>query len=212
MYKHIIFDFGGVFLYLGKKNNENHGYHFYLVNEFSKKYGVPRGKIAKMFEAHHNRLHTGRETPKQFLALVDKRFNKNLDVNAVHLEWKKRHRLRKEEINWKLVRYMQHLKKRYKVHMFSNAIDLNYTPDPKWLLRLQGNFDSIFMSYKEKIKKPDRSAFIYVLKKIKAKPEECIFVDDLRQNVAAANKIGIKSFLFVNVDKLKSDMAKENII
>lgn len=44
-----------------------------------------------------------------------------------------------------------------------------------------------------------------MLEKINAKPEECVFVDDLQVNIDVANELGIKGVLYTNINQLKED-------
>lgn len=57
--------------------------------------------------------------------------------------------------------------------------------------------------FKEKIvsgevhmRKPDKEIFLHTLERLKAKPGECIFVDNSVKNLLAAEKIGIHTILF----------------
>ncbi|MCI6160009.1 MAG: HAD family phosphatase [Prevotella sp.] len=55
-------------------------------------------------------------------------------------------------------------------------------------------FDALYMSYKEKMMKPDMNFFRQVLLRENIFPAETLFVDDGPRNVAAASQIGIRTF------------------
>ena len=57
-------------------------------------------------------------------------------------------------------------------------------------------FDQVFTSGAVGMRKPDPEFFIHVLEKIKLAPEQVIFVDDKRENVLAANRLGLRGILF----------------
>ncbi|MHA1689699.1 MAG: HAD-IA family hydrolase [Promethearchaeota archaeon] len=60
-------------------------------------------------------------------------------------------------------------------------------------------FDHVFLSYELSMRKPEIEKYKYVLKKLNAKPEECIFIDDKLVNLVPARKLGIihcNSFCF----------------
>jgi epoxide hydrolase-like predicted phosphatase len=55
-------------------------------------------------------------------------------------------------------------------------------------------FDEIFESCKIGLRKPDPKVFQYVLDKLRVKPEEAIFVDDIGTNLKSAKSLGITTF------------------
>lgn len=116
------------------------------------------------------------------------------------------------QINWKLLDYVIQLKKRgYKVHMLTDVIDLSRKTDPT-IKKIDVHFQNVFKSYEEGIKKPDKNAFTNVLKKIKATPEECVFIDDYNDNVKMAEKIGMTAILFTTTENLKESLEKLGIM
>ena len=67
-----------------------------------------------------------------------------------------------------------------------------------WIKDILKNFDGLVFSGKVGLVKPDRNIFEYVLSKFSLKAEECLFIDDVKANVEAAEAAGIKGFLFKN--------------
>jgi putative hydrolase of the HAD superfamily len=67
-------------------------------------------------------------------------------------------------------------------------------------------FDVHSFSYNEGVSKPHPTAFQRVLQKLNAKPEECLFIDDNKENIAAAEALGIKSILFTNAADLQDNL------
>ena len=86
--------------------------------------------------------------------------------------------------------------------MLTDTIDLSRKNDPI-VKEIDTHFQNVFKSYEEGIKKPDKNAFINALKKIKAEPKECVFVDDYESNVKAASELGITAVQFTTTEKLK---------
>ncbi len=72
-------------------------------------------------------------------------------------------------------------------------------------------FDPIILSCEVGHKKPGKRIFYITLEKLKLKPEECIFVDDLKENIDTAKKIGFKTVLFKNAASLKENLRKKGI-
>jgi putative hydrolase of the HAD superfamily len=59
---------------------------------------------------------------------------------------------------------------------------------------MQDKFDLVVTFDDTKVKKPGREPFMYVLKKLKLKPEECVMVgDSLKKDIAPAKKLGFKT-------------------
>ena len=58
---------------------------------------------------------------------------------------------------------------------------------------LRDYMDACYLSYECKMMKPDTAIFKYVLDRENISPEETIFVDDSRKNVAAAQSVGLKT-------------------
>lgn len=91
------------------------------------------------------------------------------------------------------------LRKKYKVYMLSNINDLH----ARWIddymrreYRLEDfrplYFDKVYYSHLIHLRKPDETAFQYVLADAEIRPEETVFIDDLLPNVEAARCCGIQ--------------------
>ena len=61
-------------------------------------------------------------------------------------------------------------------------------------------------SYKEGIKKPNPNIYDLLINRFGLKKEECVFFDDRKRNVDAANEIGIKAILFKTIDDIKNNI------
>ncbi len=92
--------------------------------------------------------------------------------------------------------------------MFTNTINL----DRDSMMRKVGkHFETVFKSYEEGVAKPEKAAFLKLLKRIKATLEERIFVDDVAANVEAAKKLGIQGIVFTSLPRLKKEFEKFGI-
>lgn len=59
-------------------------------------------------------------------------------------------------------------------------------------------FDEVYYSHEIQLVKPDLAIFKKVLQEQRLKPENTWFVDDKRENTAAAAKLGVKTFTYRN--------------
>lgn len=73
-------------------------------------------------------------------------------------------------------------------------------------------FDHIYISGIIGLRKPNKDIFEYVLEKIDAKPEECIFIDDLEVNCKGAEKLGIQSICFKNTKQLRKELTELGVL
>lgn len=67
--------------------------------------------------------------------------------------------------------------------------------------------DRYVVSGQEHLVKPDPRLFQVLLDRYSLKAEECIFIDDNPDNVAAANNMGIHGILFTGADNLRKQLA-----
>lgn len=104
---------------------------------------------------------------------------------------------------WNIV--LPKLKENYKLGIINNgtAITIPY-------FKIENNFDEFFSTFinssEVNIEKPDDKIYLITLKQMGLKPEECIFVDDTKDNVLGAEKVGMKGLLFTNYQNLINDL------
>ncbi|MGL4108919.1 HAD family hydrolase [Clostridium sp. LP20] len=95
--------------------------------------------------------------------------------------------------------------KGYKLYFLSNFHEkaFKYVNEEYPVFKL---FDGGIASYKEKLMKPNPEVYKLILEKYNLKAEECVFIDDVRENVEIAEKFGIKGINLTNQRTLKSDL------
>jgi len=72
-------------------------------------------------------------------------------------------------------------------------------------------FDYIAVSGQDGVMKPDAQAYELALRKAGASPEEAVFIDDFRANVATAERLGIQAHRFRGTAPLRQWMAELGI-
>ncbi len=87
------------------------------------------------------------------------------------------------------------LKKHYNLALLSNDLGewSRYLRDK---FKINDYFDVITVSGDLKIKKPDVKIFMHTIDKLGCSATDCIYVDDRRFNLAAAQSLGMDSVLF----------------
>ena len=97
------------------------------------------------------------------------------------------------------------LKKNYKTALISNTIEPHAKINKR--LGLFDNFDVVVLSYEVQMTKDEQSIFLFTVKKLGVKPEECVFIDDIQKFVDTAKSFGMKGILFKNAEQLKKELA-----
>jgi len=84
----------------------------------------------------------------------------------------------------------------FRIYLLSNAA----SNQPDYWVKTPGHeyFDGTVISAFEKCAKPEEKFFRILLDRYDLKPEESFFTDDMEKNIATAQKLGMKTFLFRN--------------
>ncbi len=72
-------------------------------------------------------------------------------------------------------------------------------------------FDRLVLSYEVGHIKPTAAFYLACVEAADALPEECVFIDDLPENVAGANAAGLTGLLFLDTPTLLEDLGRLGI-
>lgn len=97
------------------------------------------------------------------------------------------------------INLLQSLKNRFRIFLLSNTNEIHAkTFNQQMKLEYGFNyfdiFEKIFYSHELHLRKPGNDIFTHVLKTIKIKPEETLFIDDTEANIDTADSLGLISF------------------
>jgi putative hydrolase of the HAD superfamily len=196
MIKAIIFDFGRVIS--AQKPSS-------LFRSYEDELGLEPGTINFIMfdsEAWQEAL-VGRKTVEEFWYEIgfELGLNSSDEVDAF------RHRYRAdEEINQGVLDLIHGLHGNYKLAVLSNS-----PPGlTHWLAdwNVLNFFDVVFCSGDEGIAKPDPKAFELTLERLGFKPDEAVFIDDTREHVEAARKLGLQGILFTTAEELEEELVR----
>ncbi len=73
-------------------------------------------------------------------------------------------------------------------------------------------FDELVFSYQIKAMKPEQAFYDAALKTAKVRPEQCVFIDDMPQNIEGARKRGILSHLFKSPHEVEAFLREAQIL
>ena len=106
--KHLIFDFGGVFMDLGDDHSGNPA-------NLAKILSISEAKAAEIWKENRGNLLEGKKTPREFLSRLNKNLGVLIDVEESFETWKKLDKLKKNQINWDLFDYVIHFARAFQL-------------------------------------------------------------------------------------------------
>ncbi|ORT60184.1 hydrolase [Streptomyces sp. CB03238] len=104
-------------------------------------------------------------------------------------------------VNAELVSFLRRLRAEgYRVALLTNNVA---EWGPRWRAQLPVDelFDAVVDSSAEGVRKPDRLIYQRLLERLPAAAHECVFLDDLEENCAAASRIGMLAVPFTTTDE-----------
>ena len=97
------------------------------------------------------------------------------------------------------------LKKKYKLAIINNG---NALADKYWKKRFDFSIFKVFVnSAREGVKKPNPRIYLITCRRLRVKPEHCLFLDDSGENIKTAKKLKMKTILW-NKNKKKDNFKK----
>ncbi len=74
-----------------------------------------------------------------------------------------------------------------------------------------GIFDEFVLSYEVKLLKPDPAIYLEAARRGRAEPAECVFIDDLAENVAGAAAAGLRAIHYTPETDLGAELRKAGV-
>ncbi len=186
MIKAVIFDIGGVLV----RNVEK------IILSKIKNYD-----FRKNYNKYIKKLDSGEITLKQ----LQKIYRNDFDLYRIYID-----SMKKSKIDKKIKNLIFKLNKKFKIVYLSNAFKEEH------LIRKKQNVFKGFLfginSYNVKMRKPYRIIYKLMLRKLKLKGEECLFIDDRKDNIKTAKRLKINCILFKNYFQLVKGLKKFKII
>jgi len=105
-------------------------------------------------------------------------------------------------LNKPLVEFIRtHLKPRYKTGLLSN-VGREWMQDFFDAHQLHELFDQVVLSGEEGITKPNPLIFERIAERLGEQGSDCLFIDNVAENCAGAEAVGMRSFLFKDTSSL----------
>ena len=124
-------------------------------------------------------------------------------------------------IGWKLLlgqekrtlEIIRHLKGRYSIWLLSNTNPRHIQDEIDIRYNFPQLVDGSVYSFDVHYRKPDKNIYNIAMKNAKVNnPGECLFIDDLIENVKAAKNIGMNAIHFKSYEELKNELVSLELI
>jgi len=182
-----------------------HGGYLDFINHYCSKCLTASGK-KKIAHLEHE-VNLGNITENEFYRQIRQVFGVELTAAQMH-----KLIVAKMKTDKGLAHLIPHLKKA-KIALFTNSIG-HMAIDVLKARRypVKKIFDKLFISSRIHLAKPDAKAYQYVVKKLRVKPEEALMVDDRRENIVAAKKIGMQGIVYKNSTQFRKELSKFQLV
>ena len=196
MIRFVIFDFGGVMVPKTVKE---------LYLKTAAAFNLDPTSVRKVWKSLEGKVSNSHITLGQFWQSMAEGLNVK-DAGKVERIWRQHVYTRVIPIQ-KMVQLVQDLKKKgYTVAVLSNVSDLFSD-----FHKVRGHykiFDSIFLSHELGMVKPDLQIYKHTVEKLGMKPEECVFIDDKKENLVPAKQLGLHTIQFQSVTQVRKELEK----
>jgi len=196
MIKAVIFDLGNVLIHYDA---------VLAAKRFSRQARVPLEKVWRhFFTSKVEKAYTrGEITTREFFGYARRAFRCRVGFTTFTRLW--------NDIFWenKSIRpLLARLSRRYPLYLISNTNQLHFDHVKDRYPRIFRHFKKTFPSHVVGRRKPDPRIYWKVLRTIKLRPEETIFIDDMPRFVQAARKIGMKGIQFRSNAQLARELRR----
>lgn len=193
----IVFDFGGV---ISKRQNKR------IVAEMCKIINVSPQIFFSFYTTERKKYDSGLMNARTYWKKTIHRMgghNETKDIDKLIVldtrSWL--------DINAEMIKYIKTVKDHIKLAILSNMTfeSLEEIKNLDWI----SYFKQKIFSCLEKVSKPDKEIYLICLKKVKAAPQEVLFIDDVQENLDAAHRLGINTLKFINCRNMKKIIKNE---
>ncbi len=197
MKKIIVFDLGGVLVVDGVYPMQSH---------LAKKFSLNYSKVKKFTINGFKQMFEGRYSELSFWKKFDKEFDVKTNPKILEKRLNNYYKINAQTKN--LIKKLR--RNGYKIGFLSNSVReiVRYLEKKYKISKL---FDFGIYSHNVKTRKPKAKIFKLLLKKIGAKPDEIIFIDDNSSYLKGARKLGIKTVRYVSTKQLADDLKKSGV-
>lgn len=141
----------------------------------------------------------GKITPEDFWNALDRKLQLNQNELIIARTY-----MLKIDKNVELWKKIPKLKKHFKLAILSDC-PLDKARKIRRNVNLNA-FNEVFFSAETKISKTDLGSFNKIIRKLRIKPGNCLFVDDKKKHLLNAQKLGFKTCLFKTINDFEQSL------
>lgn len=186
--KAILWDIGGVLYTV----------NFTVVHkEASLRLNLPEQTIGDLYEKYRTEFLLGK---KSLGEIINAEFGERNDIKEVFAQVMQEQTIFHAEV----INLIDNLRQHVKQIAFTNLTENRATFDSN--NHIFDHFDSVMLSYKIGLKKPDPRFFEYACEKLSLEPKNVLLIDDRQKNIDSALSFGMSAIRYENPDQLKSSL------
>jgi epoxide hydrolase-like predicted phosphatase len=207
MIKYVIFDMGGVI----KMQSASPGMSptklsFHKLAGYA---GVDPEKMLEFIKSAEISVTNGKMSEKEFFDQMKKKLAIKHSSRQLRITVEK-YFSEMSRLNRGVVSILKSVKKNYIVGLVTDVYPMHVRSNRKD--NIYDHFKYVVTSLEAGQTKAEGSrAFRMILKKMKALPDECVFIDDKEKNLAFAGKLGMKTIHFKNARQLRSELIRLDV-
>lgn len=148
----------------------------------------------------------GTISTRDFLTEVNKLFKTNIQMDEFHRLWN----VSLTE-NKKMAFLLEQLKQKFPLYLLSNTNESHW----KYLqnnFNVGRHFDEHILSFEVGSLKPRPQIYEEIFKRSGHLANECLFIDDLEENIEGAKKVGLHTVHYQGIEHLKKELSSHGII
>ena len=199
MIKHVIFDLGQVLVKVDLQN---------FMAHFSKEFDITIFDLMQnQNDGAYQDFMIGNLTSEQFHQKTCHRYNHFVSLDRLKFVWDT---MLTGPVDGMAKVVNQLHENGYSLALLSNTDPWHFEYCQQYLPFLE-KFESRFLSYDLKMKKPDAEIFLTVANALHTKPEQCVFIDDVRENIDSARSLNFKTIHFQDANQLRQELTEMGI-
>ena len=110
------------------------------------------------------------------------------------------------------VNILEALNKQYSIWLLSNTNPKHIQDEIEKRYLFPSLVNGAVYSFDVGVRKPEKEIYEIAIQRANANPQECLFIDDLLENIQAAKQIGIEGVHFISSEQLKQELVHLGII
>ena len=199
MIKTIVFDMGGVLLL----NDID-----LVYKKLAENLKVDPKLLLDLIKQNRRKFMSGEYSAEGFAQLIKNNFELENNVAEIINKWRESFE-QLMGLNEELFNLIVMLRQNYKIAMLTDAPQLHSIVNKK--KGLYESFHPCIISCEVGLVKPEKEIYELMLKELKHKPSECLFVDDNKANIETAKNIGFHTILFKDNEQFLGELKKLKI-